>query len=79
MEALDAAGALRDHEVVRDLESGFVASAPRAAWLPHETDGEASLSVYKTDHPATKLGQPFLLVFRTRHIVTLDVVSDAIE
>jgi hypothetical protein len=40
--------------------------------LPHETDREASFSVYKTDHPSTKLDQPFLLIFRiARHVVTI--------
>jgi hypothetical protein len=46
-------------------------------WLPNEPDGEASLSVYKADDPATKLGQPFLLIFRTRHVVTMvNALSD---
>jgi hypothetical protein len=62
---------LRDRELVRDLETSLVASPPRTVCLPHEADREASFSVYKTDHPATELDQPFLLVFRTRHIVTL--------
>ena len=40
--------------------------------MPHETNREASFSVYKTDHPATKLDQPFLLIFRiARHVVTI--------
>ena len=56
---------------VHRLESGPVASSTPAAWLPHESDREASFSVYKTDHPATKLDQSFLLVFRTRHVVTI--------
>ena len=54
----------------------LVASSPRTVRLPYETDREASFSVYKTDHPATELDQPFLLVFRTRHVVTLDIRSD---
>src|SRR5215467_13946944 len=61
---------------MRDLVSGRVASSPLSAWLPNEADREASFSVYKTDHPATELDQPFLLVFRTRHIVTVDIRSD---
>ena len=78
MKAVNATRALRDHEVMRDLVSGSVTSSPRAAWLPHEADREASFSVYKTDHPATELDQPFLLVFRTRHVVTMaNVLSDA--
>src|SRR5438093_12443670 len=61
---------------MRDLVSGSVTSSPRAAWLPHEADREASFSVYKTDHPTTELDQPFLLVFRTRHFVTVSARSD---
>jgi hypothetical protein len=71
VEAHGARGALHDHEVVRDLVSGPVASPTRTVWLPHESDREASFSVYKTDHPATELYQPFLLVFRTRYVVTM--------
>jgi hypothetical protein len=71
-ETRDAWCALRDRELVSHLETGSVASSPRTAWLPYETDREASFSVYKTDHPATKLDQPFLLIFRiTRHVVTI--------
>ena len=70
-EAGDALHALRHDEPMRDLVAGSVASAARSMWLPNESDGEASLSVYKTDHPATELDQPFLLVFRTRHVVTM--------
>jgi hypothetical protein len=77
VEAGDATRALRYHEIVRDLVSGLVASSTHAVRLPHESDREASFSVYKTDHPATLLGQPFLLVFRTRHVVTIvNVPSD---
>ena len=76
LETVSAARALRHNEVMRDLVSGRVASPPRAVWLPHEADREASFSVYKTDHPATELDQPFLLVFRTRHVVTVDSRSD---
>ena len=76
VEALDATRALRHHEVMRDLVSGHVASSPRSVRLPNEADREASFSVYKTDHPATELDQPFLLVFRTRHVVTVDTQSD---
>ena len=71
LEARDAGGALRDRELVRHLETGSVASSPHAVRLPHEADREASFSVYETDHPATELDQPFLLVFRTRHVVTI--------
>src|SRR6266545_5559291 len=63
-----------------DLVSGRVASSPWPAWLPDEADREASFSVYKTDHPATELDQPFLLVFRTRHVVTMvNALSDVDE
>ena len=74
-EARDARDALRYREFVRDLETSPVADSARAVWLPHEADREASFSVYKTDHPATELNQPFLLVFRTRHVVTIVNVS----
>ena len=70
-EARDAGGALRNRELVRHLETGPVASPPHAVRLPHEANREASFSVYKTDHPATELDQSFLLVFRTRHVVTI--------
>ena len=73
----DALSTLRYRELVRYLVSGPVARSTRAAYLPHETDREASFSVYKTNHPTTELNQSFLLVFRTRHFVTVDVVSDA--
>jgi hypothetical protein len=61
------------------LVAGCVAFAASTACLPHEADGEASLSVYETDHPATELDQPFLLIVRiTRHVVTMvNVTSDA--
>jgi hypothetical protein len=78
MEAPDALSTLRHHEVMRDLVSGFVTSSSRSIRLPNESNREASFSVYKTDHPATELNQPFLLVCRTRHVVTMvDALSDA--
>jgi hypothetical protein len=80
LEFLEAAGtahSLRHDEPWRDLIAGSVASPVSPIGLPHKRDGEASFSVYETDYPATKLGQPFLLIFRTRHIVTVDVASDA--
>jgi hypothetical protein len=76
VETVDATRALCHHEVMRDLVPGLVASSPRAITLMHKTDREASFSVYKTDHPASELDQPFLLIFRTRHVVTLDIQSD---
>jgi hypothetical protein len=63
---------------VSNLETGLVAASTRSAWLPDEPDREAPFSVYETDHPTTELDQPFLLVFRTRHVVTMvNVLSDA--
>ena len=77
VETLDAQRALCDRKLVSDLVSGRVASSPWPVWLPDKADREASFSVYKTDHPATELAQPFLLVFRTRHVVTIvNVASD---
>jgi hypothetical protein len=63
---------LRNDEPVEHLVAGSVASSPHAVSLSRESDREASFSVYKTDHPATKLDQPFLLIFRiARHVVTI--------
>ena len=77
LETCDAGGALCHRELVRDLEAGLVAAPSRPAVLPDETDREASFSVYKANHPATELDQPFLLVFRTGHVVTrVNVTSD---
>ena len=77
VETLGASFALRHCELVSDLVSGSVAASTGPASLADEADREASFSVYETDYPATELDQPFLLVFRTRHVVTLDVTSDA--
>jgi hypothetical protein len=77
LEADAAALTLGYDEPVEHLVAGCVASSPRAAWLPHEADREASFSVYETDHPATELDHSFLLIFRTRHVVTMvNVRSD---
>jgi hypothetical protein len=63
---------------VRYLEAGLVALPIRPVWLPDEPDREASFSVYKTDDPTTLLDQPFLLIVRTRHVVTMvNAPSDA--
>ncbi len=78
VETIGAARALCHHEIMRDLVSGFVAPSARTVWLPYEPDREASFSVYKTDHPTTELDQPFLLIFRTRHVVTVDIRPDII-
>src|SRR3989442_12845341 len=61
------------------LVSGSVASSLPAVRLPHEADREASFSFSKPDHPATELDQAFLLIFRTRHVVTLDTRSDVLS
>jgi hypothetical protein len=78
-EHMHAACSLRHYEPRSHLDTGLVAGSVSAAWLPHEADREASFSVYKADHPATQLDQPFLLVFRTRHVVTLDITSDGMS
>jgi hypothetical protein len=70
-----ATDTLRHDKPMRDLVPGFVASATPPAWLPDEPDGEASLSVYKASDPA-KLNQSFLLIFCTRHVVTVPPTSD---
>ena len=67
--------ALRYDKTMEHLIAGRVASSPRTVSLPYETDREASFSVYETDHPTTELDQPFLLVFRTRHVVTMVYAS----
>jgi hypothetical protein len=54
----------------RHLIAGLVALPARPARLPDEADREASFSVYKADYPA-KLDQSFLLIVRTRHVVTI--------
>jgi len=65
-----ATDALRYDKPMRNLVPGPVASATRPAWLPNESDGEATLSVYKASDPA-KLNQSFLLISCTQHIVTV--------
>jgi hypothetical protein len=79
MEAAHALRALRHRELVSNLVTELVASPARPLLLPDKADGEASFPVYEADHPATELDQPFLLIFRTRHVVTLDVAPDVIE
>jgi len=62
---------------VSNLITGLVALPAHPVGLPNEADGEASLSVYETDHPATLLVESFLLIVRTRHVVTIvNVASD---
>jgi hypothetical protein len=80
LEAENALHSLRHGESRSYLVSGPVADSARSAWLPNETDREATFSVYKTNHPTTKLGQSFLLIFRTRHVVTMvNALSDVYE
>jgi hypothetical protein len=70
-----ATDTLRHDKPMRDLVPGPVASATPPAWLPDESDGEASLSVYKASDPA-KLNQSFLLISCTRHVVTVPPTWD---
>ncbi len=77
LETTDALGALRHDKPMEHLVAGLVAFSTRSVWLPNEADREASFSVYKTDHPATELNQSFLLIVRTRHVVTIvNALSD---
>ena len=69
-EAREALRPLRHRELMRHLIAGFVASAIRSIWLSNKADGEATLSVYKTNYPA-ELNQSFLLIVCTRHIFTV--------
>ena len=77
IETRDALSTLRHGKLVSDLVAGPVAFPCSTARLPNEPDGEAPFSVYKTNNPATQLDQPFLLIVRTRHVVTMvNVRSD---
>ena len=76
-EAAPALLALSHDEPMEHLVAGCVASSFRAVRLTHETNREATFSVYKADHPATELHQAFLLIVRTRHVVTMvNALSD---
>jgi hypothetical protein len=79
LELLEASAApltLNDHEPMRHLIAGRVACSAHPTRLPNEADGEASFSVYETDDPADP-DQPFLLIVRTRHVVTtVNALSD---
>jgi hypothetical protein len=70
-----ATDTLRYDKPMRDLVPSFVASATPPAWLPDESDGEATLSVYKASDPA-ELNQSFLLISCTQHIVTVPPAWD---
>ena len=74
-ETADAHSALCHGELVSHLVAGSVALAICSRCLPNKPNGEAALSVYKTNNP-TELYQPFLLVFCTRHIVTVSPTWD---
>jgi hypothetical protein len=75
MQTPDALRALRHSELMSNLIAGLVALAIRPRRLPDESNGEATLSVYKTDNPA-ELDQSFLLISCTRHIVTVPAARD---
>jgi hypothetical protein len=63
-------GTLGHGKRMSHLIAGLVAGSPGPVWLTDEADGEAPFSIYKTDDPAVKLDQPFLLIARTVQIVT---------
>jgi len=67
--------ALRHGELMGHLIAGLVAFSSRSVMLPNKADGEATLSVYKTNDPA-ELNQSFLLISCTRHIVTVSATWD---
>ena len=60
---------LRHYKPMSHLIAGSVAFTTHPIILPGKADGEASLSVHKTNNPA-KPDQPFLLIARTGRIVT---------
>ena len=78
LQAADASNTLRHGKPVSDLIAGSVADSTSPARLPDEANGETSFSIHKTDHPATLLlDQSFLLIVRTRHVVTMvNALSD---
>ena len=75
VQAGHALSTLRHGELMSHLMAGLVAFSVRSIWLPNETDGEASLSVYKTNNPANP-DQSFLLISCTRHVVTVSPTWD---
>jgi hypothetical protein len=75
IEAGHALSALRNDKLVSHLVAGLVAFPARATWLSNEADGEATLSVYKTNNPANP-DQSFLLISCTRHILTVPPTWD---
>ena len=66
----DAPCALGDDELMKHLIASSVADPAVAVRLPHQAEGEASFSIHKADHPADS-DQPFLLIVRTHHVVTV--------
>ena len=70
LERSHAAHTLRNGKPMNHLVAGSVADPSRPIGLTNEADREASFSVYETDDPAD-LDQSFLLIVRTRHVVTI--------
>ena len=70
-----AFGTLRHRKLMSHLVAGLVAFPTRPVMLPNKADGEATLSVYKTNNPAS-LKQPFLLISCTHRIVTVPPTWD---
>ena len=66
----DALRALCHDELVEDLVAGPVGGSIGPASLSHQTKREATFSVHKAKNPA-QFDEPFLLIVRTRHIVTI--------
>jgi|SRR5687767_8147775 hypothetical protein len=61
VEDVSATRALYNHEVVRHLIAGSVASSVLPVRLTDEADGEAAFSVYKTNNPSG-IDRAFLLI-----------------
>ena len=70
VQAGHALRALRHDKLMTYLVPSSAAGPAQSATLAHETNREASFSVYKTNNPAES-NQPFLLIFRTAQIVTV--------
>jgi hypothetical protein len=74
MQTLEASRTLSDNELMKHLVAGPVAYAAISVRLPHQAKGEASFSIYKAEHPSQP-DQPFLLIVRTLHIVTVSTLQ----
>ena len=59
---------------LQDLVAGPVSGSIDSTSLFHQTWREATFSVYKAKNPAY-LDEPFLLIVRTRHVVTIPNMS----